>query len=561
MFINYITFYYSIILNYWFKYYFFILSTLNYIILYLFYKIVIPTYILLFAFIVNSIRYISNKLHAIRYIFYLLFDYFTACLYYITYYIIFINYITFNITFNFITYYVFKSIISSNYTRHTHILLFILMINSFYNIMIFTHIIRYMFYICISHYIFFKLYNFISLLSYVLLYRITGILTFSLYSNLLNKGSRIALRGKVNDTMSTGLLIVDSCLPIGRGQRQLILGDRYTGKTSIFISSIITSNFTSNLTINGFGTKRLYSIYVAININLSKLLSIIDSIFNSNSQHNTLILSTQSSTNSLLSFLLPNLGINIAETLRNIGIDTLICFDDLSKHSKAYRQISLLSSIIPSRDAFPSNIFNIHSSLLERSGKLSSKLLSSSITAFPIIETINSNITEFIATNVISITDGQLYLSRNLFLSSIRPAIDTALSVSRIGSSAQSKFIKLLSSGLKNEITTLRLQSELNNIQQSKLNILTNITCQDHLFIYLNYTQILLLLSLYSNINLSTTYSLYTFLYYLSNHLFYLSYITFISSNNYNSTIYQFILLYIQYYNGFSLLLRNSTMH
>ena len=145
-----------------------------------------------------------------------------------------------------------------------------------------------------------------------------------------------------------------------------------------------------------------------------------------------LFLATHSSSSSLLSFLIPLIGISISERLMNKGYDVAICFDDLSKHSKSYRQISLLLDRIPNRDAFPSDIFNIHSSLLERCGKLSINYFGGSITGFPIIETINSDITEFISTNVISITDGQLYTNKRLFLDSIRPAIDSGLSVSYV---------------------------------------------------------------------------------------------------------------------------------
>jgi F-type H+-transporting ATPase subunit alpha len=361
--------------------------------------------------------------------------------------------------------------------------------------------------------------------------------------NLYVLSSRISLRGKVNDSLITGILIIDSCLSIGKGQRQLILGDRYTGKTSIYSSTILSTNIISNITIYGIGASRLYTIYIAINIQLNKLLKIYNIMTDKNNNNiniynHPLILATQSSTNSLLSFISPILGITIAEVLRSIGIDSIICFDDLMKHAKAYRQISLLSSIIPSRDAFSSNIFNIHASLLERSGKLSTKYVSSSITAFPIIETINSNITEFISTNVISITDGQLYLNKILFLSSIKPAIDTALSVSRIGSSSQSKIMKLLTIGLKNEITTLRIQSELNKIDEQRLLYISNITYQNHLFIYAINITALLLLALKSGIIIHNINVIYLLLYYLSSTLYYLSYIIFISINNYNIILY-----------------------
>jgi hypothetical protein len=155
----------------------------------------------------------------------------------------------------------------------------------------------------------------------------------------------------------------------------------------------------------------------------------------------------------MLSVLCPYVAVTIAERIRDRGHDAVICLDDLSRHAKSYRQLSLILGKIPSRDAYPSDIFNIHSSLLERSGKLKCSYGGGSVTAFPIIETSNCDITEYIATNVISITDGQLYLDLSLFQLGIRPAIDSALSVSRIGSAAQSRLAKLLSANLKNEYT------------------------------------------------------------------------------------------------------------
>jgi len=344
---------------------------------------------------------------------------------------------------------------------------------------------------------------------------------------LLKRGTRIALRNKVNDSMITGIRLVDSCLPIGRGQRQLILGDKSTGKTSIFVFSLLTSwRYSIISSFEGISTKRLFGLYLGININLSKLMKLLHSVvsyssysyssyssfynsslFNSSNNNNSgfttlslfsnelsvsnyssvlfLVVSTHSSSSALLSFMIINLGITIGERLRDRSFDSLICFDDLSKHAKCYRQVSLLLGRVPSRDAYSSDVFNIHSSLLERSGRLRLNYFGSSITAFPIIETINSDITEFIATNVISITDGQLYMNKRLFLDSIRPAIDSALSVSRIGSNAQCKFVKVVSAGLKNELTSLRIAFSSFGSQSSssliKLSSLNSLFSQSHL--------------------------------------------------------------------------------
>jgi len=258
------------------------------------------------------------------------------------------------------------------------------------------------------------------------------------FNCLLIRGSRIALRNKVNESCLFGITIIDSILPVGQGQRQLILGDRYTGKTSIFLFLLFYYYFifNKNLSIDGFCINRLIGIYIGISQNLTKIKTIIYKFINLF----ILCILSLTSDSCLLSFYLPLFGLSICERLRDRGNNIILCFDDFSKHSKCYRQISLILGKIPSRDAFPSDIFNIHSSLLERCGKLSIFVGGSgSISAFPIIETINSDITEYIATNIISITDGQFYTNKQLFLNSIRPAIDSALSVSRIGSNAQSK--------------------------------------------------------------------------------------------------------------------------
>lgn len=353
------------------------------------------------------------------------------------------------------------------------------------------------------------------------------ILFYYSYYTILKRGARIALRSKVNDSLLTGLRIIDSLLPVGRGQRQLILGDRYSGKTSIFFTVLIKLNLFNLIgTIDGFGTRRAFGIYIGININLSKLGYVISLLFIIN--YYSLLISSHSSSSSLISFLLPLIGISINERLRDRGIDSIICLDDLSKHSKSYRQISLILAKIPSRDAYPADIFNIHSSLLERSSKLKSSYYSGSITSFPIIETINSDITEYIATNIISITDGQFYMNKILFLNSIRPAIDSSLSVSRIGSSAQCKLIKLLSIGIKNELTNYRIM-ELNNnsILFIKLVTLNCIFIQDHFFISSIENNIILLLLYINSIQFNSGNDIYIILFILSSDYYYLYYLLF----------------------------------
>ena len=358
---------------------------------------------------------------------------------------------------------------------------------------------------------------------------------------------RIALRSKVNDSLLVGLRIIDTLLPVGRGQRQLILGDRYSGKTSIFFTLLIRLSILNIIaSIDGLGTRRAFGIYIGVSINLSKLNNIISSLLLINWY--SIVLSTHSSSCSLFSFLLPLIGISISERLRDRGIDSIICLDDLSKHSKSYRQISLLLGKIPSRDAYPADIFNIHSSLLERCSKLKSSYCGGSITSFPIIETINSDITEYIATNCISITDGQFYTNKDLFLNSIRPAIDSSLSVSRIGSNAQCKLIKTVSTGIKNELTNYRLMDlSTNSILLSKLRTLNCIFIQDHYLTSSIETNISLLLLYRNEMKLNSSIDIYIILYLLSSDLLYLYYIIFLTKFYYFILLYYFINSFINY--------------
>ncbi len=368
------------------------------------------------------------------------------------------------------------------------------------------------------------------------------------YYTVFKRGTRIGLRSRVNDSLLVGLRIIDSLLPVGRGQRQLILGDRYSGKTSIFFTLLIKlSTLNIIISIDGLGTRRTFGIYIGISINLSKLNSIINSLLIINWY--VLILSTHSSSTALLSFLLPLIGLTLGERLRDRGIDVVICLDDLSKHSKSYRQISLLLGKIPSRDAYPADIFNIHSSLLERCSKLKSIYYSGSITAFPIIETINSDITEYIATNVISITDGQFYTNKELFINSIRPAIDSSLSVSRIGSNAQCKLMKIASSGIKNELTNYRLiDLTTNSIILNKLITLNTIFIQDHYLSSAIETNIILLIVYRNSIQFNTSNDIYTILYLLSGELFILYYIIFLMKWYYFNLLYFYINSFIYYF-------------
>lgn len=256
------------------------------------------------------------------------------------------------------------------------------------------------------------------------------------------------------------MCLADALLPIGSGQRQLILGDRFIGKTSIYLTLVMSNMVFSYIcSIDGLGSRRLFAIYVGIGQGLTKIFKLMN-LFKGLWLFN--VICTHSSFNAVVSLLVVFCGVVLAEKLKLKGFNSVIAFDDINAHAKSYRQISLIIAKIPSRDAYPADIFNIHSGLLERICKVSIAI-GGSITGLPIIELQNSNITDYIATNIISITDGQFYLSARLFVSSIRPAFDAGLSVSRIGSAAQLKYIKIVGLGIKNALTYLRKEIQLNS--------------------------------------------------------------------------------------------------
>ena len=287
------------------------------------------------------------------------------------------------------------------------------------------------------------------------------------------KGCRLPIRGKVNEGVHTGIRVIDTILPIGRGQRQLLIGDRFTGKTNIYVSTLINHDRMNYLkSIDGFGSRRLFGVYVGIDQDLSRIYKIRYILERFNIFWYVIIIATHTTSPAMLSFLSPYTGTAVAEFLRDNGYDALICYDDFSKQGKVYRQISLIQGRVPGREGYPADVFNIHASLLERCGKtrwyigdptLKAPKGNGSITGFPVIETINCDVTEYIATNVISITDGQVYTNAALFKNGFRPAVDSALSVSRVGSSAQFKFLKKIVGTIKNDLTNYR--QELENCQ------------------------------------------------------------------------------------------------
>ena len=249
-------------------------------------------------------------------------------------------------------------------------------------------------------------------------------------------------RSPIDEPLQTGIKIIDSMIPIGKGQRELIIGDRQTGKTAIAIDTIINQK-----------GRNIKCIYVAIGQKNSTVAQIIEKLNSYGAMDYTTVVVAGASELASLQYIAPYSGCSIGEYWMNNGEDVLIVYDDLSKHAVAYRTLSLLLRRPPGREAFPGDVFYLHSRLLERSGKLSERLGKGSLTALPIIETQAGDISAYIPTNVISITDGQIFLQTELFNSGIRPAIDYGLSVSRVGSAAQIKAMKSVSSSLKLDLS------------------------------------------------------------------------------------------------------------
>ena len=256
-------------------------------------------------------------------------------------------------------------------------------------------------------------------------------------------------RSGVNEPIHTGIKAIDSMIPIGRGQRELIIGDRGTGKTTIAIDTIINQKYEAK-------EKRPICIYVAIGQKRSKTANIMAQLEEAGALEYTTIIATSASEASPMLFLAPFTGMAIGEYFMQQGKDVLVVLDDLSKHAVAYRQMSLLLRRPPGREAYPGDIFYLHSRLLERSAKLSKELGGGSITALPIIETQEGDVSAYIPTNVISITDGQIFLEGELFNKGIRPALNVGISVSRVGSAAQTKAMKAVSGKIRLELAQFR---------------------------------------------------------------------------------------------------------
>src|SRR5689334_2649483 len=279
------------------------------------------------------------------------------------------------------------------------------------------------------------------------------------------KAPGIIARKSVHEPMQTGMKAIDSMIPIGRGQRELIIGDRGVGKTAIAIDAIINQK-----------GQNMYCFYVAIGQKQSTVATVVDRLTKAGAMEYTTVVIAGASEPAPLQFIAPYTGVTMAEYFRDSGRHALIVYDDLSKQAVAYRQLSLLLRRPPGREAYPGDVFYIHSRLLERAAKMSDEKGAGSLTALPIIETQAGDVSAYIPTNVISITDGQIFLEADLFFSGIRPAVNVGISVSRVGGSAQTKMMKKVAGSLRLDLAAYReleafaqLGTELDKATQKQL--------------------------------------------------------------------------------------------
>jgi F-type H+-transporting ATPase subunit alpha len=265
------------------------------------------------------------------------------------------------------------------------------------------------------------------------------------YRNIEEKAPGVVWRLPVKEPLQTGIKAIDSMIPIGRGQRELIIGDRQTGKTALAIDTIINQK-----------GKDVFCFYVAIGQKQSTVAQVVDRLRQHGAMEYTTVVSATASESAPLQYIAPYAGCSMGEYFRDTGRHALCIYDDLSKHAAAYRQMSLLLRRPPGREAFPGDIFYLHSRLLERAAKLNKELGEGSLTALPIIETQAGDVSAYIPTNVISITDGQIYLETDLFYSGIRPAVNVGISVSRVGGNAQIKAMKQVAGSLRLDLAQYR---------------------------------------------------------------------------------------------------------
>jgi F-type H+-transporting ATPase subunit alpha len=268
------------------------------------------------------------------------------------------------------------------------------------------------------------------------------------------KAPGIIPRKSVHEPMMTGIKAIDAMIPVGRGQRELVIGDRQTGKTAVCIDTILNQKLTNEAAKND--SEKLFCVYVAIGQKRSTVAQVVKTLEERGAMDYTIVVSATASEPAPLQYLAPFTGCAMGEWFRDNGMHALIIYDDLSKQAVAYRQMSLLLRRPPGREAYPGDVFYLHSRLLERAAKMGDAAGNGSLTALPIIETQANDVSAYIPTNVISITDGQIFLETDLFYQGIRPAVNVGLSVSRVGSAAQTKAMKQVAGSMKGELAQYR---------------------------------------------------------------------------------------------------------
>lgn len=283
-----------------------------------------------------------------------------------------------------------------------------------------------------------------------------GAINSDKYLPIERKALGVIQRQPVKEPLQTGIVAVDSMIPIGRGQRELIIGDRQTGKTAVAIDAIISQNYTHTEEAKKLGIEPVYCIYVAVGQKSSTVAQVVAKLQEYDAMKYTTVVSASAWEPAPLQFIAPYSGATLGEYFRDNGKHALVIYDDLSKQAAAYRELSLLLRRPPGREAYPGDVFYLHSRLLERASKLSEELGGGSLTALPIIETQQGDVSAYIPTNVISITDGQIYLESNLFNAGVRPAINVGISVSRVGGNAQIKAMKKVAGTLKLDLAQYR---------------------------------------------------------------------------------------------------------
>ena len=283
-----------------------------------------------------------------------------------------------------------------------------------------------------------------------------GAIEHEAYMPIERKALGVVTRQSVSEPLQTGITAVDAMIPIGRGQRELIIGDRQTGKTAVAIDAIINQKFTHTEEAKANGINPVFCVYVAIGQKDSTVAQVVAKLEEHGAMEYTTVINAGAATPAPLQYIAPYAGATLGEYFRDKGQHALAVYDDLSKQAVAYRELSLLLRRPPGREAYPGDVFYVHSRLLERASKLNDSLGGGSLTALPIIETQQGDVSAYIPTNVISITDGQIYLEPSLFNAGVRPAINVGISVSRVGGSAQIKAMKKVAGSLKLDLAQYR---------------------------------------------------------------------------------------------------------